>query len=235
MSLGSNPTFYTTLKLMMMYHQTKFGCKRIYRSEDIVGTAIFWSYEPMLVIDVSTPFCMTLRFVMMHHHTTFGYKRSSGPEDTGRTVTDIWNLRCDLALEHSNPIFLHSTLAYDDVSTNQVWLQGSGRSSEDTVETVIFWLYNASLWPRLWSGHTDLPGGHVDSWWRTTKPSLITEGWAVQEISSGQNPDTRTDGHSEPNTPPAPHFNFVTGWGVGGGGRVLKWLDHLNCACWWSR
>ena len=31
--------------------------------------------------------------------------------------------RCDLDLEHSNPIFQQDTLTYDAVLSNQVWLQ----------------------------------------------------------------------------------------------------------------
>ena len=30
---------------------------------------------------------------------------------------------CDLELEDSKPVFLHGTLAHDDASPNQVWLQ----------------------------------------------------------------------------------------------------------------
>ena len=40
-----------------------------------------------------------------------------------QTFIDILNLRCDLDLEHSNPIFSHDTPAFGDVSTRQVWLQ----------------------------------------------------------------------------------------------------------------
>ena len=42
---------------------------------------------------------------------------------SGQTFTDIFNLRCDSDLEHSNPIFPQNTLAYDGVLSNQVWLQ----------------------------------------------------------------------------------------------------------------
>ena len=40
-----------------------------------------------------------------------------------QTITDIFNLCCDLDLEHSNPIFPQDTLVYDVVLSNQVWLQ----------------------------------------------------------------------------------------------------------------
>ena len=42
---------------------------------------------------------------------------------SGQTFTNILNHRCDLDLEHSNPIFPQDTPAYDGVLSNQVWLQ----------------------------------------------------------------------------------------------------------------
>ena len=42
---------------------------------------------------------------------------------SGQTFTDIFNLRCDLDLERSNPIFPQDTLAYVVVLPNQVCLQ----------------------------------------------------------------------------------------------------------------
>ena len=35
-------------QMMMMYPQTRFGCKRISSSEDILEMIIFWLYEPSL-------------------------------------------------------------------------------------------------------------------------------------------------------------------------------------------
>ena len=47
-----------------------------------------------------------------------------GSEDiVGQTFTNILNLRCDLNLEHTNPIFPQDTPAYVAVPSNQVWLQ----------------------------------------------------------------------------------------------------------------
>ena len=39
----------------MMYYQTKFGGKRNSRSEDIVNTVIFWSYERLLLKLIRVP------------------------------------------------------------------------------------------------------------------------------------------------------------------------------------
>ena len=42
---------------------------------------------------------------------------------SGQTFTDILNLRCDLGIKRSNPIFQQDTPAYDAVQSSQVWLQ----------------------------------------------------------------------------------------------------------------
>ena len=43
----NNPISHKTFWIMMEYHQTKFGCKRV-SSSVIVGRAIFWLYQPSL-------------------------------------------------------------------------------------------------------------------------------------------------------------------------------------------
>ena len=53
---------------------------------------------------------MTLWLMMLDHHTKFSNKIFCDSEDINWTVTDILNLRCDLDLEHSNPIFPQDTL-----------------------------------------------------------------------------------------------------------------------------
>ena len=77
----SNPVFHRTLQLMMLYYQTKFGCKSTSSVEDTTEIVIFWLYKSS------------------HNHTRFG----------------ILNFRCDLDIEHSNPIFPQDTPAYDAV------------------------------------------------------------------------------------------------------------------------
>ena len=54
-----------------------------------------------------------------------------------QTITIISNLRCDLDLERSNPIFPQDTQAYDAVLSNQVWLQ-TDQQLKDKVILVIF-------------------------------------------------------------------------------------------------
>ena len=61
--------------------------------------------------------------MMLHKHTKFGNKMFCGSEDIVQTNINIFNLRCDLDLERSNPIFPQDTPAYDAVLSNQVWMQ----------------------------------------------------------------------------------------------------------------
>ena len=60
----SIPFFHKTLRLMIMYHTTKCGCKRISRSEDTVKTVIFfniWTFNVTLTLKTAHwSFCMTL-------------------------------------------------------------------------------------------------------------------------------------------------------------------------------
>ena len=67
-------------------------------------------------------FLHALQLMMMHHNTKFGNKMLGGLEDTIWTNTDILTLHCDLDLKCSYPFFSQKILAYDDVSSDQVWL-----------------------------------------------------------------------------------------------------------------
>ena len=57
---------------------------------------------------------------------------------------------CDLELEDSKPIFLHDTLAHDDASPYQIWLQKVQqlrryRPDEQSLE---FWTFPVTPWPQ---------------------------------------------------------------------------------------
>ena len=65
---------------------------------------------------------MTLQLIMMHHNTEFGNKMFGGLEDISWINMDILTLRCDLDLEGTNPLFPQDALAYDNLSSDQVWL-----------------------------------------------------------------------------------------------------------------
>ena len=61
---------------------------------------------------------------MMHHNTEFGNKMFGGLENIIWINIDILTLRCDLDLDLgcNNPIFPQDALAYDNLSSDQVWL-----------------------------------------------------------------------------------------------------------------
>ena len=61
--------------------------------------------------------------MMVYCLITFGCKKISNSVDMVEKVISEMCPHCDLELEDSKPIFLHDTLANDDASPYQVWLQ----------------------------------------------------------------------------------------------------------------
>ena len=62
--------------------------------------------------------------MMMYHPIKFSKKKISSSVDIVEMVIfDYMSPHCDLELEDSKPTFLHDTLAHDDTSPDQVWLQ----------------------------------------------------------------------------------------------------------------
>ena len=60
---------------------------------------------------------------MMYRPIKFGCKKIINTADmVERVISDYMSPHCDLELEDSKPI-LHDTLAHDDASPYQVWLQ----------------------------------------------------------------------------------------------------------------
>ena len=58
----------------------------------------------------------------MHHNTKFGNKMLGGLEDVIWTNINILTLCVTLTLNAVIQLFSQDTLAYDDVSSDQVWL-----------------------------------------------------------------------------------------------------------------
>ena len=124
------PFFNRTLWLMMLYYQTKFGCKPTSNLDDTAEIIIFWLYKPSL-----WPWHWTqwTNFSACYsglccciHITGLETKCSVVQKITSRqTFINISNLHCDLYLKCRNPIFLQDTPAsgYDAALSNQVWLQ----------------------------------------------------------------------------------------------------------------
>ena len=113
---------------MMMYHQTKFGCRKICSSEDIVEKSHFDQMSPRRDPDLEdskyvfsawhsgSRCCITIPSLVTKCSVVQNVSSK-------QTFTDILNCCCDLDLECSNPIFPQDTLAYDALLLNQVWLQ----------------------------------------------------------------------------------------------------------------
>ena len=113
------PFFHWTLQLMMLYYQTKLGCKPTSSLADTTKIVILLLYKPSLWpwhwtqwtnFSVSIPGLATKCSVVQ--------KISSG-----KTFTNILNLCYNLDLERSNLIFKKDTLVYGGVLSNQVWLK----------------------------------------------------------------------------------------------------------------
>ena len=109
----------------LAYHQTKFGCQRINSLEDVVIRVIFWSYEPWLW---PWPWRQQTIFVLrdtLAHSAAPPYQVwwQNVLWFTKTKFTDIFNLRCDLDLECSNPIFPQGHSGLYVVLANRVWLQ----------------------------------------------------------------------------------------------------------------
>ena len=79
---------------MMMYHQIKFGCKKISTLVAMTETVVF-DYILALTVTLTLKianqsFHMTLWSMMLHHQTKFDIKRSVGQNISSRqTFTGI--------------------------------------------------------------------------------------------------------------------------------------------------
>ena len=72
-----------------------------------------------LTLNTVIPFFhRTLQLTMLHYQTKFGCKPTSSLEYTTETVISP---HCNHDIEHSDPILLQDTLAYDAAYQYQVW------------------------------------------------------------------------------------------------------------------
>ena len=116
-------SLHKILQLMMMYHLIQFGCKRISSSVHMV--VIFYCMSPHCDLELGDckSFHMTLWPMTMHHLTRFCYKRFRTSEIITWTNIKTLNLCCDLDFDQNSQISSQTTLAYDHVPPNHVWLQ----------------------------------------------------------------------------------------------------------------
>ena len=96
-----------------------------------------------LTLKIETHFShMTLWLIMMFHHTGFGYKWFTTHKISSKlTLTETFNLGCDIDIEHSNPTFSLDTsllmMIYTQIDFGCKRLTGL-ELIKDIVETVIF-------------------------------------------------------------------------------------------------
>ena len=141
----------------MMCQQTKFTCKRINSSDNILQRHILIILSVTVTLTLKTAnqsFWKTMWLIMIHHHIKFGSKRFSFSEDIiwANIHLTFWNFAVTLTLNTTIQL-LHKTLWL------MVMYQSSSKrisSSKDRLDTVIFWLYYPSLWSWPWRQQTNL-------------------------------------------------------------------------------
>ena len=112
----NNPIFPQDTPLMMLYYQTKFGCKPTSSLEDTTEIEIFWFYKPSL-----WPWHWTQWTIFSARHfglwcyiTIPGLTTKCSVVQkilSWRSFTNIFNLCCDIDLEVNAVIpFSHRTL-----------------------------------------------------------------------------------------------------------------------------
>ena len=75
--------------------------------------------------------------ITVYQHTQFAYQDFSDTENKDKRSNEDLNFHCDLDLEHNHPLYTQETPEYDDVPSNQIWLQKEQTSSKDMVEAVM--------------------------------------------------------------------------------------------------
>ena len=123
---------------------------------------------------------------MMHHNTEFGDKMFGGLENIIWINIDILTLRCDLDLEGNNPLFPQDALAYDNLSSDQVWLPKNQqfRRCSSQSDVLIIWALAVTL--TLKTANIFCFAWHSGSFCSITIPCLVTKCFVVYKISSGQ-------------------------------------------------
>ena len=175
----------------MLYYKTKFGCKLNSRLEDTTALVTYGLHKPML-----WPWHWTQRTSFSARHsglwcciTIPGLVTKCSVVQkilSGQAFTNILNCRCDLDLEHSNPIFPQDTLAYDAVLPNKLWLQTDKKLRRYNRNKSYSDNLGPLLWPWHWTQWTIFSARHSGLWCCITIPGLVTKYSVVQKILFGQ-------------------------------------------------
>ena len=120
----------------------------------------------------------------MYHPIKCGWKKIKTSADMVETaILDYTSPHCNPEPEDSKPIFLPDTLAHDDASSQQVWLQKVQqlrryRPDEHSLE---FWTFSATL-SLTETEQSNLFTRQSNQRWCTSKPNFVAKGSAVQKI-----------------------------------------------------
>ena len=128
---------------------------------------------------------MTLQLIMMLHNTEFGNKMFGGLENIIWINIDILTVRCDLDLECNNPVFPQDALAYNNLSSDQVWLPKNQQFRRYSSQSnILIWALAVTL--TLKTANNFCFAWHSGSFCSITIPSLVTKCFVIHKILSGQ-------------------------------------------------
>ena len=122
---------------------------------------------------------------MMHHNTEFGNKMFGGLENIWINI-DILTLRSDHDFEGNNPLFPQDALAYDNLSSDKVWLPKNQQFRRYSSQSNILIIWALAVTLTLKTANNFCFAWHSGSFCSITVPRLVTKCFAVQKISSGQ-------------------------------------------------
>ena len=123
---------------------------------------------------------------MMHHNTEFGNKMFGSLENIIWMNIDILTLHCDLDLEGNNPLFPQDALAYEYLSSDQVWLPKNQQFRRYSSQSNILIIWALAVTLTLKTANNFCFAWHSGSFCSITIPSLVTKCFVVHKISSGQ-------------------------------------------------
>ena len=165
--------------LMMLYYQTKFGCKQTSSLEDTVQIVIFWLYKPSLwpwrwirwtnfsAWNSDSWCCITIpslvsKWSAVQKISSDKYSLTFGTF----AVTLTLNAVTHIVFRPHWLMMLYYQIKFGCKQTSTL---------EDRVEIVIFWLCKPLLWPWHWRRQTNFSARHSGSCCCITIPTLVSK------------------------------------------------------------
>ena len=124
--------------------------------------------------------------MMMHHNTKFGNRVFGSLEDIIWINWPFWPFFVTLTLNaviHFSP---QDALAYDSLSSDQVWLAKNQQVRKYSTQSHILIIWALAVTLTLKTASSFCSVWHSGSFSCITIPSLVTKCFVVQKISSGQ-------------------------------------------------